>query len=339
MTLNRRLPRQWWRVGALWAFLGLALVTGSGCSPFTPATRSQGNGLPTLHHLDWGFAWNSLARWSPNGRWIAFLAGSNLGDTHLEVVSSDGAQRYDLSSWGCGGFHDFDIAWLPDNRLTCIRASSYVFRLCTGLPTATSCQSKDLAHALQVIGSGAVWSPDGDHLIVAGLPGDPAGGAIALSGLNVLTPQGAVRQRLLTSNDHNFAFPQWRPHTSELSYLLDPNLVIRPISYGSQGFTLGTPRVVASDQIEDVSSYAWSPSGRWIALRHLDAQGNEKIYLVNADHPTQTADVVLTDKVGEQMTDPIWSPDGKTLIVFGVNDNQPYAINIADYLHSKGLEV
>ena len=97
--------------------------------------------------------------------------------------------------------------------------------------------------------------------------------------------------------------------------------------------------MVACDQIEDVSSYAWSPSGRWIALRHLDAQGNEKIYLVNADHPTQTADVVLTDKVGEQMTDPIWSPDGKTLIVFGVNDNQPYAINIADYLHSKGLKV
>ncbi len=339
MKLVERLWRQPWRAVVLWIFLGLALLTGSGCSPFTPATRSQDNGLPTLHHLDWGFAWTSMARWSSDGRWIAFLAGSNLGDTHLEVVSSDGAQHHDLSSWGCGGFHEFDLAWLPDNQLTCARASSNVFRLCAGAPTATSCHSIELAHALKIIGSGAVWSPDGNRLIVAASPGDPASDGIALSGLNVITPQGTVSQLLLTSNENDFASPQWRPHTAELSYLLDPNLVIRPISYGSHGFTLGAPRVVVSDQAGDISSYAWSPSGRWIAVRGLDAQGSDKIYLVNADQPTQKVDVVLTDQVREQMTDPIWSPDGKTLIVFGVNDNQPYSINIADYLHSKGLEV
>ncbi len=40
------------------------------------------------------------------------------------------------------------------------------------------------------------------------------------------------------------------------------------------------------------------------------------------------------------MTDPLWSPDGKTLIVFtvGVGVSQPYAIDIASYLASKGLE-
>ena len=39
------------------------------------------------------------------------------------------------------------------------------------------------------------------------------------------------------------------------------------------------------------------------------------------------------------MTDPIWSPDGRTLIVFrvGFGTQVPYAIAISDYLKSKGL--
>jgi hypothetical protein len=72
-------------------------------------------------------------------------------------------------------------------------------------------------------------------------------------------------------------------------------------------------------------------------VRYGNYRGGDKIYLVNAADPTQTVDVVLADRVGQQMTDPIWSPDGQTLIVFGVNDNQPYALDVAGYLQSKGL--
>jgi len=52
-------------------------------------------------------------------------------------------------------------------------------------------------------------------------------------------------------------------------------------------------------------------------------------------------DVVLADKLGRQMNDPIWSPDGKTLIVFGVGYgvSPPYRMDIASYLASKGLSV
>jgi hypothetical protein len=34
---------------------------------------------------------------------------------------------------------------------------------------------------------------------------------------------------------------------------------------------------------------------------------------------------------------PLWSPDGKTLIVFGWADGQPSAINIGTYRGGKGL--
>ena len=82
-----------------------------------------------------------------------------------------------------------------------------------------------------------------------------------------------------------------------------------------------------------------SPSGRWLAVRYADYQGGDRIYLVNPDNPSQTIDVVRAELAQQQMSDPIWSPDGKTLIVFGVNDQQPYAIDIASYLASKGLQV
>jgi RHS repeat-associated protein len=95
-------------------------------------------------------------------------------------------------------------------------------------------------------------------------------------------------------------------------------------------------------QAERASGYAWSPSGRWIAVRNSDYQSGDNIYLVAPDDPARTVDVVLAEKAGQQMTDPIWSSDGKTLIVFGVGDQQPYTIDIASYLASylasKGLQ-
>jgi Tol biopolymer transport system component len=87
-------------------------------------------------------------------------------------------------------------------------------------------------------------------------------------------------------------------------------------------------------------SYTWSPTGRWIAVRHGDYRGGDKIYLINPDAPRQTVDVVLADQVGQQMMHPIWSPDGNTLIVFsvGYDSSQPYAVDIGTYLRGKGLQ-
>lgn len=73
-------------------------------------------------------------------------------------------------------------------------------------------------------------------------------------------------------------------------------------------------------------------------VRYGDYRGGDRVYLVDAAHPTTTLDVVHAERAGQQLDMPIWSPDGQTLIVIGVADDQPYAIDIASYLHSKGLE-
>jgi hypothetical protein len=50
--------------------------------------------------------------------------------------------------------------------------------------------------------------------------------------------------------------------------------------------------------------------------------------------------VVVADRVGQQMMDPAWSPDGNTLIVFSVGyaTSRPYAIDIGAYLRTKGMQ-
>jgi len=63
-----------------------------------------------------------------------------------------------------------------------------------------------------------------------------------------------------------------------------------------------------------------------------------QIELVNPDQPSQVVPVVGTE-VNQPFFDPVWSPDGKTLLVVNADTNQPYAIDIAQYLSSKGLPV
>jgi hypothetical protein len=72
---------------------------------------------------------------------------------------------------------------------------------------------------------------------------------------------------------------------------------------------------------------------------HGTDDSRDRIALINADNPRQIIDVVQTYQMGDQwMMDPIWSPEGKTLIVFGGKGPQPYAIDIAGFLASKGLQ-
>jgi Tol biopolymer transport system component len=129
----------------------------------------------------------------------------------------------------------------------------------------------------------------------------------------------------------------WRPHTMAISYILGSSIVLSSTIWSNGQLELGEPKVIVEDDFT-TDRYSWSPSGRWIATRS-GVLGKDKIYLINADHPEQTVDVALAANIPQIIGSPAWSPDGKTLLVMDESNDQPYAINIADYLHSKGLEV
>jgi Tol biopolymer transport system component len=179
-------------------------------------------------------------------------------------------------------------------------------------------------------------------------PARPNDGTNPYPNLYVLAADGSVRQVLIFSDHYGAAAPSFRPHAAELAYYqgaslsiggdLIFDLVVASVSQEATGkLILGQARAIATEQLPGASGYAWSPSGRWLAVNQADASG-DRISLINPDNAKQAIDVVEANLVDQAMNNPIWSPDGKTLIVFGGNAPQPYAIDIASYLASKGLQ-
>jgi Tol biopolymer transport system component len=317
------------RLARLLIFVCMAVLIGCG----SPGQIQQGNGLPTLHHLNWGYNALFNASWSPNGKWIVALAGDDFAGAYWEIISPDGTFHQSLRSWDCGLNFMVSVSWLSNSSLSCFSGQSL---LISSYPFTTQHQIK-LTNKIVPNNAGGVWSQDNSYLLVT-TSIDPNAPTMGLDNyaLYLIQANGEVNP---TPVSQEAELPAWRPRTMQLTFIQGGNLVMYTVTNNAHGITLDAPISLASDQSADASGYAWSPSGTWVAVRYTNYRGGDKIYLVNADHPAQTVDVVLADHAGQQFTDPIWSPDGKTLIVFGVSDSQPYAIDIASFLKSKGLSV
>jgi hypothetical protein len=273
------------RASALALSLLVALTSLAACAPPDAATILQGGGLPALRLLDWGFPDNDHPVWSPDGRWIAVSSQSPAGqDWHLQVVSPDGRERHDLSRWGCNDPSGYDYAWLPDDRLACIHADLPPDQLCIGAAPFTSCNFVRLSAAVQTLGEGATWTPDGREPLLSADAQDPDGSFETSPNLYVITPSGQIAQTLSFQDQGGIWFPTWAPHAQVLSYLdgyqageypnpLSP-LVESAVRWDAAGrLTLGPPRTLANGLDSDNGQYAWSPSGHWVAVRVDDAGG------------------------------------------------------------------
>jgi Tol biopolymer transport system component len=297
--------------------------------------------LPNRRHLNWGYNYFEDARWSPDGHWIAVMAGTDPANSHFVVLSPDGQTRKDLSSWGCGDYFSYTYAWLPDSALSCITNDG---QLIIGAAPFTAPVAVALHALLLTSDGGATWAPQGTGLIVTSYS-DPANPVRTQAdpALYQVTRAGILDLQPLTVPAQHSERPSWDPSGSTLAYVEEPSvdnytLELSSVTVSAQGtLSLGTPRTLATG-VDD--TYAWSPSGHWIAARGGFDRGVDKIYLINVANPAQAVDVVLADRVGQQMMDPIWSPDSNTLIVFSVGyaTAQPYALDIGAYLRSKGLQ-
>ncbi|HEU5441718.1 MAG TPA: hypothetical protein VFU88_20715 [Ktedonobacterales bacterium] len=332
------------------------LVLASCALPLLPdlSVLHQRDGRPTLHRLNWGYAYVDSGVWSPDGRWVAAFAGPDYLADNPVVVSPDGRVRHSLTNWHCGLNGDFDFVWSPDGQLGCIVASDFGRRLCRGrAPAFRTCQEVRLPQELGRTGMGSTFSSDGQTLWIAAIHDlSPNESTRDPNLFVVMAATGALVQMFVFSADEwnlpdivdgGVYLPQWVPQHQALSYEIGVadsegpgQLVMSPVTPEADGhFVLGPRTVLASGQAEQ--GYAWSPSGRWVAVRIGIDYGNDHIALVNADDPSQTVDVTNEQDVG-QFLGPTWSPDGSTLLVFGAGDERPYAIDIGSYLASKGLQ-
>ncbi len=255
--------------------------------------RLQLTHTPT--HDEWAPAW------SPDGRWLAFLAdrGGEDAVTQVWAIPAAGGEARALTALP-GGVDDF--AWAPDSQRLVLAATD--FSRAAGGPKPKNPPpivterwqfKRDVTGYLD-------WRRS--HLYVH----DLAGG----------------QSVQITAGDYDEVLPAWSPDGQHIAYVTRRGT--EPDRHGNFDIYLIEPRAGATerrlttfegaDNDPDIASkLAWSPDSRRIA--HLQGGADTWIYYA----PTQLAIVdVATGRsripapIDRWFTQPRWSPDGKSVL-------------------------
>ncbi len=260
-------------------------------------------------------------RWSPDGRWIAFLADrEHKGRRQLWLIPTGGVggEARALTN-GEDGISDF--AWSPDSaRIAFVRGETFADG---NVGTVAEGDSDEGRVADDVVTVTRIrYKGDGvgftnarrSHLWVVDLAG---------------------QETRLTAGDHSNSAPAWSPDGASLVFAAKrgaPDETDRTDGVDlwvivADGSTTAPRRLPTGDGPADVP--AWSPDGAWIAFvgstRANIAGGNDDLWLVAADgtgeprNLTRALDLsmglgVSADlRAGLSAARPVWSPDGAAL--------------------------
>jgi len=142
------------------------------------------------------------------------------------------------------------------------------------------------------------WSPDGKWIAyVSDKSGD---GEVYL-----VDQMGKEPEKKLTSSGHFKNYVVWSPKSDKLLYTTEENALYLLDKDG------GDPTLVAKNEHREISSYSWSPDGKWIAYDFADRNRNRDIFIY--DVKTKEHHQITTD-LGDD-TEPVFTPDGKYLLL------------------------
>ncbi len=182
-------------------------------------------------------------RWSPDGRWVTFLA------------SSAGTEVMDL--WG------YDVA--RRERVLLLKAEALV----SGEPRISP-EEEALRERLRVTFTGITsyfWSPSGAHIF------------IPISGEFYLYEWATRRLARLLPRDLSRFDPQYSPDGRFIAYVKRNNLFLVDVSSGqerqltfdgTEDVQNGVSEYVAQEEMDRFTGYWWSPDGRRIAYLQVD---------------------------------------------------------------------
>ena len=145
---------------------------------------------------------------------------------------------------------------------------------------------------------GASWSPDGKWIIyVSDRTGDDE--------VYLVDQMGKEPERKLTSSGQFKTGLTWSPESDEVLFTTNDNaLHLLDIDNGKA-------TTIAKNEHRDITSYSWSPDGRWIAYDYAERNRNRDIYIYDTK-----------DKKSHQVTrdlgddhEPTFTPDGKYLLL------------------------
>ncbi|MBA2586574.1 MAG: S9 family peptidase [Chthoniobacterales bacterium] len=256
--------------------------------------------------LTFGENKQSHPRWSPNGKWLAFLS-SRLDENEndqLWIMATGGGEAERLTE-AKGGIDDF--AWAPDSKRIALVIHDPD-------PRDAVAKEKEKKTVLPLVIDRLFFKKDIEGYLTE-----------RYSHLNLLDL--ATRKiEPLTAGKHDDLWPAWSPDGSEIAFVTkrgdDPDrtdnwdvyvIAARPGAKERQLTT--SPEADPNPDWE--SAPAWSPDGKSIAYIHGGAP--KKIeYAVHALAviPAGGGEArVLTEKLDRNVVQPHWSADGKSIFI------------------------
>jgi TolB protein len=244
---------------------------------------------------------------APDGATLAYAALREDGGSDLWAVSTDGHSRTPLLT--CSEAICNAAAWSPDGRrLVYERRTLLVPGGAPGPPrlwwlNPASGDSVPVFDDNQIIGYGAVWSPDGHWLSYV---------APSSQGVQIYNVDDG-RSFLVPSRMGGLAV--WSPDST--------TVLVADIQPGDAGFSVHLLKAVPqSGQLADISGEAapvedgspvWSPDGAWIAFtrKAAGASMGKQIWLMRADG-SQARYLTAEPDIHHGL--PAWSPDGRYLV-------------------------
>jgi Tol biopolymer transport system component len=236
-----------------------------------------------------------LARWSPNGRWLAFRGV--WGDTwRLRVARDDGRARRTALTWGKPVYFE----WAPSSRQLAATdgTTTWIFTASGRLVGQTPGQFED-------------WAPDSNRFL-------------ATRNRRVGTTGGTIFVVDVSGFDARElgfgGWPDWSPGGGLIAFSVDTYGTCRRARIFVAPTTGGQPRQVTPDvrvgsgQVADLVSPQWSPGGRQIAYAEMVLGKRGCPILGVVQHPEAFS---VARSGGREVAlgrgYPVWSPRGNLL--------------------------
>lgn len=253
------------------------------------------------------------ARWSPDGRWLAFVAPLD-GGAEVFLVPAEGGDAIQLTA--LGGPID-DLVWSPRGDA-----------LALVLPRHLGAEPGEGFNADVLRVTRLRWKRDG-----VGLIGDRFD---QLALVPVVPGAEPIREpRWLVSGRVDVAGPSWSADGSRLAFVASLDDPAWERSRRSSLYVLdvgdvdATPRRLATFADIRASTLAWSPDGRHIALSGhardgIGHYGAQRLWLVDSEHGARRAltsdatgtfgNAAYTDSGGSGGLGPVWTARGDALL-------------------------
>ncbi len=272
--------------------------------------------------LTFGDDGHSHPRWSPDGRWLAFL--SSRGDEHendqLWLLPRAGGEAEQIAT-AKTGVEDF--AWAPDSKRLVL-----VVRDLDPRDEAAQQAEKDKKTPPPLVIERYQFKQD--------IAGYLTGGCAHLQLLDLATRKTTP----LTAGKHDDLLPAWSPNGREIAFVTkrgdDPDrtenwdIYVIAAEPGAKERQLTTSPEADAHPDWWESAPAWSPDGQWIAYLHGADQkqieyASNTLAVIPAAGGTAR---VITTTLDRNLRQPRWSLDSKSLLSLVEDDGAQHLLRV-----------